>query len=327
MSPENADRILVVDDEESIRAVLTEVLTDDGFSVTQAANGLEAWAVLQDVSHPLVITDIKMPEMSGIELLKKIRQTVPDTEVIIITSYASLDTAITALRYGAYDYLFKPFEDIKLISAAASRAIEKVRLLRQNQRLLRILKQKNIQLKKVNKTLKWLARRDGLTGLYNHRYFQEILSAEFTRAVCYNQYFSVAFLDLDHFKHYNDTNGHQQGDQLLRTLAKILKSCLRETDFLARYGGEEFTIILPSTTRGEALAVAEKIRGRVERYPFKGRETQPNGCVTISVGISTFPDDGKDNASLMETADQALYEAKESGRNQVCSFSASKTHE
>ena len=256
--------------------------------------------------------------MSGIELLKKIRQTVPDTEVIIITSYASLDTAITALRYGAYDYLFKPFEDIKLISAAASRAIEKVRLKRQNQRLLSVLKQKNIQLKKANKTLKWLARRDGLTGLYNHRYFQEILNAELTRAVRYNQYFSVAFLDLDHFKHYNDTNGHQYGDQLLRILAKVLNSCLRESDFLARYGGEEFTIILPSTTRGEAIAVAEKIRGRVERYPFKGRETQPDGCVTISIGISTFPEDGKDNGSLMERADQALYAAKESGRNKVC---------
>ncbi len=318
MSSETADRILVVDDEASIRAVLTEVLTDDGFSVTQAANGLEALAVLEDVTHPLVITDIKMPEMTGIELLQKIKQTIPRTEVIIITSYASLDTAITALRYGAYDYLFKPFEDIKLISAAASRAIEKVRLKRQNQRLLKVLKQKNIQLKKANKTLKWLARRDGLTGLYNHRYFQELLKAELTRGVRYHQYFSVAFLDLDHFKQYNDTNGHQQGDQLLRILAKVLNSCLRESDVLARYGGEEFAIILPSTTRGEALAVAEKIRGRVERYPFKGQESQPSGFVTVSIGISTFPDDGKDNAALMEKADQALYTAKESGRNRVC---------
>ena len=89
-------------------------------------------------------------------------------------------------------------------------------------------------------------------------------------------------------------------------------------DFLARYGGEEFTIILPSTSRGEALAVAEKIRSRVERYPFRGRETQPNGSVTISIGVSTFPEDGMDTASLMESADQALYEAKESGRNKVC---------
>ena len=318
MSSEKVNRILVVDDEESIRTVLTEVLTDDGFRVTQAANGVEALEVLKDVSHLLVITDIKMPGMSGIELLKKIKQTIPDTEVIIITSYASLETAITALRYGAYDYLFKPFEDIKLISAAATRAIEKVRLTRENKRLLQKLEQRNLQLKKANKALKWLARRDGLTGLYNHRYFQQILHAELTRSVRYKQYFSVAFLDLDHFKQYNDTNGHQKGDQLLRTLAKVLGSCLRETDFLARYGGEEFSIILPSASRGEALAVAEKIRGRVERYPFTGRETQPNGSVTVSIGISTFPEDGKDNASLMEKADQALYEAKNSGRNQVC---------
>jgi len=318
MSLEKANRILVVDDEESIRAVLTEVLIDDGFRVTQAANGLEALEVLQDVPHSLVISDIKMPGMTGIELLKKIKQTIPATEVIIITSYASLDTAIEALRYGAYDYLFKPFEDIKLISAAAIRAIDKVRLTRQNQRLLKELEQKNNQLKKANKTLKWLARRDGLTGLYNHRYFQEILHAELTRAVRYKQYFSVVFLDLDYFKQYNDTHGHQKGDQLLRILAKVLGSCLRESDYLARYGGEEFTIILPSTTKGEALAVAEKIRGRVERYPFTGRETQPKGCVTVSIGISTFPENGKDNASLMENADEALYQAKNSGRNRVC---------
>jgi diguanylate cyclase (GGDEF)-like protein len=318
MSSEKANRILVVDDEESIRAVLTEVLIDDGFRVTQAANGLEALEVLQDVPHSLVISDIKMPGMTGIELLKKIKQTIPATEVIIITSYASLDTAIEALRYGAYDYLFKPFEDIKLISAAAIRAIDKVRLTRQNQRLLKELEQKNNQLKKANKTLKWLARRDGLTGLYNHRYFQEILHAELTRAVRYKQYFSVVFLDLDYFKQYNDTHGHQKGDQLLRILAKVLGSCLRESDYLARYGGEEFTIILPSTTKGEALAVAEKIRGRVERYPFTGRETQPKGCVTVSIGISTFPENGKDNASLMENADEALYQAKNSGRNRVC---------
>jgi len=318
MSSKKANRILVVDDEESIRTVLTEVLTDDGFRVTQAANGLEALAVLKDVPHSLVISDIKMPEMTGIELLKKIKQTIPATEVIIITSYASLDTAIEALRYGAYDYLFKPFEDIKLISAAAIRAIDKVRLTRQNQRLLKVLEQKNNQLKKANKTLKWLARRDGLTGLYNHRYFQEILHAELVRAVRYKQYFSVVFLDLDYFKQYNDTHGHQKGDQLLQILAKVLGGCLRESDYLARYGGEEFTIILPSATKGEALAVAEKIRGRVERYPFTGRETQPKGCVTISMGVSTFPEDGKDNASLMENADQALYEAKNSGRNRVC---------
>jgi len=237
MGQEKTNRILVVDDEESIRTVLTEVLTDDGFSVTQAANGAEAWAVLQDVPHPLVITDIKMPGMTGLELLKKIKQAIPATEVIIITSYASLDTAITALRYGAYDYLFKPFEDIKLISAAATRAIDKVRLTRQNQQLLKELEQKNTQLKKANKTLKWLARRDGLTGLYNHRYFQKALHAELVRSIRYNHFFSVAFLDLDHFKQYNDTHGHQKGDQLLRILAKVLGSCLRETDILARYGG------------------------------------------------------------------------------------------
>lgn len=313
--------ILVVDDEKSVRTVLCEVLQEDGFAVTEAANAEQALEIMQTARFALVITDIVMPGMTGIELLEKIKQLYPETQVIIMTSHASLETAITALRYGAYDYFFKPFEDLELVSAATARAIEKVRLVEENKKLIEELNTQNKKLAKVNRILKNLACRDGLTGIFNHRYFQDSLSAEINRSVRPAGIFSLLFLDVDHFKHYNDINGHQKGDKLLRSLALILAKSIRKSDILARYGGEEFVIILPETSKTNALKFGEKLRRCVEKYPFPGKEAQPGNNLTISIGISAFPEDGTDRYSLIKHADQALYQAKNSGRNMVCAGS------
>ena len=311
-------QILVVDDESSVRAVLSEVLEEDGFQVEHATSGNNALDIMEEKEFALVITDINMPGISGIELLEEIKEKKPETEVIIITSFASLDTAVTALRLGAYDYLFKPFEDLELISAAAKRATEKVRLQNENKLLLDELQQKNTALENANHKLKVLATRDGLTGLYNHRYFQEILQNEITQANPMDDVFSLLFMDLDHFKSYNDTHGHLEGDKLLRTLSRILYKGLRKTDVIARYGGEEFVVILPETPRENARIVAEKIRRYVESFKFYGRETQPLGTVTISIGLATFPLDGIEKQDLIKAADDALYRAKDKGRNCIC---------
>jgi diguanylate cyclase (GGDEF)-like protein len=191
-------------------------------------------------------------------------------------------------------------------------------MVRENQKLIEELNTKNKKLGKVNRILKNLACRDGLTGLFNHRYFQDSLAAEINRAARPESTFSVLFLDVDHFKQYNDLNGHQKGDKLLRNLAIILAKSIRKSDILARYGGEEFVIILPETSKANALKFGEKLRSGVEKYPFPGKETQPGSNLTISIGISAFPEDGTDRYSLIEHADQALYQAKNSGRNRVC---------
>jgi diguanylate cyclase (GGDEF)-like protein len=315
-------RILVVDDEDSVRTVMVQVLQEKGFAVTEAANGKQALEYMKKETFSLVITDIVMPGMTGLELLEKTKKVSPETQVIIITSHASLETAITALRHGAYDYLFKPFKDLELISATANRAIEKVRLIAENRDLLEKLKKKNDELEKANQTLKNLACRDGLTGLYNHRYFQEYLIFELYRSSRNKETFSMLFLDLDFFKQYNDTHGHLEGDQLLRSLAGILKKSIRRSDVLARYGGEEFVLILPATPKANARIVGEKIRRYVESYPFKGRDTQPNQKVTLSIGIAAFPDDGSDRSALIQCADLAMYRAKNGGRNKVCIWTA-----
>jgi DNA-binding NtrC family response regulator len=140
--------VLVVDDENSVRTVLKRVLEDDGFSVTEADCAEVALEFFKQKVFDLVISDIVMPGMDGIELLKKIKARYPDTQVVIITSHASLDTAIQALRCGAYDYLFKPFEDLNLISAVTKRAVEKIRLTSENRRLLAKLKGKNMELER-----------------------------------------------------------------------------------------------------------------------------------------------------------------------------------
>uniref|UniRef100_C6E552 diguanylate cyclase n=1 Tax=Geobacter sp. (strain M21) TaxID=443144 RepID=C6E552_GEOSM len=309
--------LLVVDDEETLRSVVSQVLSADGFTVAEAASGEEALEAFRSVSHPLVITDIRMGGMTGIELLAEIKEHNPDTQVVIMTSHASLDSALTALRAGAYDYLVKPFESLDLISAVAGRAAEKARLVTQNRELLEQLTRANAELKEANLALKELAVRDGLTALYNHRYFQEAFVLEVARSKRYGKQCSLIFMDVDNFKMYNDTNGHPQGDALLKTLARLMTTHLRICDTAARYGGEEFVLLLPETPKEAALGVAEELRVRVAAHPFPGGETQPLGKVTISIGVAGYPRDGVEAPELLDFADQLLYKAKNSGKNMV----------
>jgi len=164
---------------------------------------------------------------------------------------------------------------------------------------------------------KMMAITDGLTGLYNHRFFRERLEVEIERTRRHNHSLSLIILDVDHFKHYNDTHGHPQGDELLRELADLLQKSIRKADLACRYGGEEFAIILPETTKGTALALAERIRKAIADHPFPFRETQPLGAITVSMGVSTYPVDEKEIDKLIKKADDALYRAKDTGRNRV----------
>ncbi|OGU05848.1 MAG: diguanylate cyclase response regulator [Geobacteraceae bacterium GWC2_58_44] len=312
--------LLVVDDEETLRSVVSQVLSADGFLVAEAASGEEALEAFRAESHSVVITDIRMGGMSGIELLTAIKQHNPDTQVVIMTSHASLDSALTALRAGAYDYLVKPFESLDLISAVAGRAAEKARLVAQNRELLEKLKRANEDLQEANNILQEMAIRDGLTSLYNHRHFQEALALEFCRSKRYGKQCSVIFIDVDNFKMYNDTHGHPEGDRLLKTLSEIMMKHLRNTDLAARYGGEEFVLVLPETAKESAIRIAEGLRVKVENQPFHGRETQPLGSVTISIGVASYPEDGADAPAVMAYADQLLYKAKHGGRNMVVGY-------
>jgi len=158
---------------------------------------------------------------------------------------------------------------------------------------------------------------DELTTLFNRRYFNQRLSEEVERSIRYKDPLSILVIDLDHFKHYNDHNGHSAGDYLLQELCTLMKKTFRKTDILCRYGGEEFVAIIPETNKTEAKVLAETFRKRVQDYPFKFRTTQPKRKVTISVGIADIPNHADTPKELLEKADDALYQAKETGRNKT----------
>jgi diguanylate cyclase (GGDEF)-like protein len=170
----------------------------------------------------------------------------------------------------------------------------------------------------ANIALKELAVRDGLTGLYNHRYFKEALTVEVLRCNRHDRGFSLIFLDVDHFKVYNDVNGHPNGDLALQSLGHLIGSRLRGSDILCRYGGEEFAIILPEITHELSCNIGEEIRQQIENHAFDCEESQPGGRLTISLGIATYGRDGKDGSTLMEVVDKRLYKAKADGRNRCC---------
>ena len=163
-----------------------------------------------------------------------------------------------------------------------------------------------------------MANSDGLTGLTNKRSFLARLADEILRAETQQEEFSLFIFDIDHFKHYNDTNGHLAGDEALKLTGRLLRENLREEDLPARYGGEEFIILLPKTPKNGAIIAAEKVRKVIQDYEYPKERSQPLGDLTISGGVASYPYDGRTTAELISAADEALYRAKRGGRNKVC---------
>ncbi len=172
-----------------------------------------------------------------------------------------------------------------------------------------------------------LSTTDPLTGLHNRRSFEQILQNEIARSKRFQMPFSLAMIDVDHFKNYNDVVGHQAGDTLLRELARVMRSTVRSTDYVARYGGEEFAIILPGVESQNALVLCERLRKKIEEHNFEHRHVQDGGKVTASFGAAYFPADAADANTLIAKADIALYTSKHRGRNQACAYRAGMEHE
>jgi diguanylate cyclase (GGDEF)-like protein len=311
-------QVLVADDDEALRSVVAEVLRTDGYSVEVASDGDDAWNRFLQNYPELVFTDIRMPGRTGLELLAEVKRVSPLTHVVIMTSHASIETALGALKNGAYDYLIKPFDDLELISCAARRALTNLRLMRERDFLVAQLKERNEELERLNSLFRELAVKDGLTGLYNHRYAQQLLHEEVERHTLHGRPLSVLFVDLDHFKLYNDRHGHQKGDELLKVLAACLRSKTRSSDAVTRWGGEEFVVIAPETDTSAAAVLAKKMQQAVSELDVPGRGSQPKGFVSISIGVATLGAHANGASGLITQADRALYKAKDTGRNTVC---------
>jgi diguanylate cyclase (GGDEF)-like protein len=468
--------VFVVDDEESILSILQDALSQAKYQVRTFPTAEDALQAIQQEPPHVILSDIRMPGMSGIDLLNEVRNISTDIQFIIMTSHASLDTALQAIKLGAYDYLHKPFEDINDVIVTLDRTVEKLFLQYQNEQLLeelavknnsltdlnaRIAKEKEevvyinsfmaevaraveiddvldvflthtskllynksilffkhlpaysslllykagglnieeyrgvgISLKEVpstkyneqirephalkplsdlmsqvfsqtkflaipmilenevtgilvtqeiedlslrrvfdsfvqvlsvsyynavmRKRMHEMAIKDPLTGLYNRRFYNQKLEEEISRSRRTRYPVSLIYMDIDHFKKYNDNNGHQNGDLLLKAISKLMQKTSRTSDIVARLGGEEFSIILPHTDLMGAAVKAEKLRKAVETTKFPFGELQPMGFISISIGVSEYPTISRDAEGLVKAADDALYKVKETSRNRVC---------
>ena len=307
-------RVLIVEDSRTQAEWLAAVLSRDGYQVAMAADGREAIRRVRTDPPDLVLLDMILPDMDGLEVLRVLKARSEDQfiPVILLSVKSDLDSRVTGLRIGADDFLAKPFADAEILARAAA--------------MLRI-KSLQDQLRAAKAQLEKLSVTDGLTGLYNHRHFEERLADEFRRSQRYSDPVSLMMIDLDHFKSVNDRYGHPVGDRVLRGTAELIRSSIRDPDICARYGGEEFAVILPKTHVQGALAVGERIVRalRAKAYPLEvadpatGRPAELR--ITGSLGIAFYPSKDVTTAELLvKHADEALYRAKREGRDTICLY-------
>ena len=297
--------ILVVDDEEIIRKLLQDYLTHIGYRVDTVVTGEDAVESARHKHYDLVITDLFLPGMSGLDVVRNVKTISPQSCIIVVTGHGSLETAIESIRDGAYDYITKPL-NMAGLEISVKRALEYNELLSDAREKAHYKK---------------LATEDGLTKLYNYMHLMDLMNQELDKANRYHFPVSLLMIDIDFFKHYNDSAGHLAGNKVLIKLAEIFRNFIRKTDLAARYGGEEFAILLPHTEKKFAEKLCDRLRLLVEQTSFDEEEKLPGGKLTISCGIAECPLDARTPEDLIEKADQALYQAKGSGKNLVKVYS------
>ncbi len=297
--------ILVVDDDVALNNTIIAFLERSGHKAFMAISAEKAMEELSISLPDIVLTDISMAGMSGLELTRYIKQHYPSTEVMVMTGLGQDYSYENAITSGAIDFIFKPF-GFKELNLRIKRVINEIQLKRENARMV--------------KHLEALAITDYLTGLYNSRHFHQQLENEMERHARYSHPLSLLLFDIDYFKKYNDTWGHQEGDRVLTALGGATRDCLRSMDTAYRYGGEEFTVILPETTLRKACVVGDRIRKTFADYEFS-----PDGknhiSVTISVGVTQLSSDDT-LETFVKRADMAMFQSKKAGRNKLTSLTA-----
>jgi diguanylate cyclase (GGDEF)-like protein len=284
--------ILIIEEDAALAAQLENTLKGVGYHTWLVADPKEGISLLNSNAFSVVITEMRSAKMNGAQVTQAVHKISEQASVIVITPYSFISSAIEAMEAGAYGYITKPLNssEIRIIT---ERAVERYFLLSSNEE---------------KEFLADLAVRDGLTGLFNRRYFNELITMEVNRLKRSPMALSLLMLDIDNFKKYNDTQGHQAGDALLKDAAKVFNNSVRPLDVVCRYGGEEFIIILSQTDKIAAKIVAERLRVQFGLYL----------PTTVSIGIASIPEDAQEVSALIEKADNALYQAKKAGKNKWC---------
>lgn len=304
----NDRKILIVDDDPDIIQIVETCLKLEAFQVRSTPNPLEALSIIHAWTPHVVILDVNLPEMSGLDALAKIRDFEHYISVILISGRGSTDEIVTGLDKGADDYIVKPF----IIEELCARVRTQLRI-----------KDLNDELRRANEKLKELAETDDLTGLYNMRTLYGRLEHEVQRGKRYHRTVCVVMLDMDQFKGVNDAFDHLFGSFVLSEVGRIIKNTIRTVDIAARYGGDEFIIVLTEVDPGGALLFCERLRERIQNHLFSHGPDQMHLTSSIGFAITNPMDPDIDVKQLVRVADQALYEAKDKGRNQVCYYDLS----
>jgi two-component system, cell cycle response regulator len=303
-------RILIADDEPTSRLVAEMALRDLGHECDTVTDGAEAWNAFQSRRPDVVISDLVMPGLTGLELCRNVRAHPGGyTYFILVTGHGVRDQIVEAMNAGADDYLLKPLDpddlQVRLIAAARVTALH------------RQLAKQRTELEVLNDELIAIARRDPLTGLGNRRALQEDLDLLEARVGRYGHRYCLAMLDVDLFKSYNDTYGHQAGDQILMAVAAQMRSQARAGDGLYRYGGEEFLCVFPEQSLANGVKATQRMRESVQRLSIPHAHSS-HGVLTLSAGVARLdPSDKHSAGEVLKKADQALYRAKQLGRNRV----------
>ena len=299
-------RVLIIDDEEQIRHLLIDVL-GSSYDCSDAGSAEEALAALSENTFDLVISDIDMGGMSGLELVPRVHSISPDTVVVMVSGNQDIGFAIEALRVGAFDYISKPI-DLRHVEASVERALNHSSLLKEKRRYK---EQLETLLEERTKQVDWLAYYDTVTQLPNRALFEDRLTQAVLVAKATNQSLGVLFISVDQFKKVNDSLGHGPGDILLREFAERLKSCISRSDTVARFGNDEFALLRTQIDGTKDVIETIASLSQVLKFSFDlpGHEL----FATASVGVSLFPLDGEDCQTLLKNAGAALYKAKRSG--------------
>jgi diguanylate cyclase (GGDEF)-like protein len=313
-------RVLIVDDHEDNIELLRARLEAWGFATESAGDGQEALNRIEQSPPDLILLDVMMPNIDGIEVARRVKgnRSLPFIPIIMQTALDATEDKVEGLEAGADDYITKPIDFAEL----KARLNSMLRI----KRLQDALEERERQLLEANERLRHMSQTDALTGLDNRRHLEERIDEMFEHARRLSEPFACVMCDLDRFKSVNDTHGHQAGDAVLKQFARILRHEAREIDRVGRYGGEEFMLLLPGTVLDAAVTFAERVRKEVEGHTFTFDGTQV--CRTASFGVSAWPHPRVGNCDeLVRAADDALYVAKETGRNRVVRFDSNEFNE
>ena len=293
-------KLLVVDDQPINIQVMYRCFAGD-YQVFMATNGEQALGICSSNPPDLILLDVVMPGLDGFEVCKRLKadESTRHIPVIFVTAHTDPAQETHGLSLGAVDFIAKPI----------------------NPDVVRARVKTHLTLKFQSDLLRQLVFLDGLTGVFNRRYFDQQMSTEWARSARNNTPLSLILLDVDFFKLFNDRYGHQAGDDALRVVASALKSCLRRpADLVARYGGEEFACVLPETSYEDALVIANELETKIRSLAIPHQSSTADSVLTISIGLATrISNVDADVTGLIGMADNLLYKAKHTGRARVCS--------